>query len=229
LFALTRETHVKQLECPAASGCPLIVAPRITVEPIPEYYGRVASAYGFLHEQLTDILGDAAMECSLADDGEFGLGDAIAEMESLFRGAEVVCRDELGRPDPSTTARASRATFRRWQQRGADDPDLSTDMRVAVPVYYDAERKTVRVCVTLGVETRNLRFDFVKRPTVQVRGASESGFSFSEPYFTDSEELILSPITVECDVRVPPSREELRKLCDEHRDASAIKRALESG
>jgi hypothetical protein len=229
LFALTRETHVKQLECPHAGGCPLIVAPRITVEPIPDYYGRVANAYGFLREQLTDILGDAAMESSPADHGELGLGDAIAEMESLFRSAEVVCRDELGRPDPSTTARAARAIFRRWQQRSADDPDLSTDMRVAVPVYYDVERETVRVCVTLGVETRTLQFAFLKPPTVQVHGASESGFVPREPYFTESEQLILSPITVECDVRVPPSREELRKLCDEHKDASAIKRALESG
>lgn len=228
LFALTRETHVKQLEYPLAGGCSLTVAPRITVEPVAEYYGRVASAYGFLRAQLIEILGAAAMNSPLTDDGALGVADAVAEMESLFRGAEAVCRDELGCSDSSVTAGAARATFRSWQQRSADDPDLQADMRVAVPVYYDIERETVRVCVTLGVETRTLRFEFVKRPTVGVYGASKSGRSSSEPYFGELEQLILSPITVECDVRVPPSREELRALCDKHQAPSAIKRALEA-
>ena len=230
LFASTRETHAKQLEVPAvASGAgALVIAPRITVEPVPEYYGRVASAYAFLREQLTGILGDAVMNSSLANEGALGLGDAITEIELLFHGAEAVSRDELGCPEPSKKSRAAVAIFKRWQRQCVDDPDLLTDMRVATPVFYDMTRKTVRVCATLGVETRSLQLDFVKRPTVTIHSTSHDPLCSVQPAFEGSHQLVLSPITIECDVRVPPSREELRTLCDKHQDASAIKHALES-
>jgi hypothetical protein len=41
-------------------------------------------------------------------------------------------------------------------------------------------------------------------------------------------QVIRAEITVECDVRVPPRREKLLALCNEHKTPSAIKNALEN-
>lgn len=228
LFALTRETHVKQLEVPMGAGAPLRVRPRITVEPVPAYYGRVADGYRFLGQQLTTVLGDRAMASPIDQSPLMSLGDAIVEMELLFRGAEAACYDELGRPTSAPNGPAARAVFRSWQPRSPGDPDLATDLRVAVPVYYDVERETVRICVTLGVETSTLRLEFVQRPTVEIHGETTSRFGPQDPLFVPTEGLILSPITIECDVRVPPTRDELRAICDQHKDPAAIKHALEA-
>lgn len=222
LFTLNRETHVKQLEIPAAGGGrPLIVAPRITVEPLPNVYARTASAYRFLRESLSEELGEDVLRSAEIDG--VSAYDAILDMELLFLGAEAVSRAELGRPLASSFDRdAARTRFRTWQRHVDTDPDLTYDLRVAVPLWFDRERKTVRVSAMLGVETRALTCEFVERPNVRVFGGPE------EPEFHSSSNDILAPVTIECDVREPPSREELRAICDRYEDASEIRRALEA-
>lgn len=228
LFALTRETHVKQLEVTPVGGVPLIISPRFTVEPVPAYYQRVGEAYRFLRCAMQEILGDAVV-CGPCDglDGE-SLFDCLAGAEMLFHGASIVSRRELGqRVEPCAVDHAAVAAFRSWQRRSERDEDLRADIRVAAPVFYDVERKTVRICATVGVETRTLGFEFVQRPEVTVHGTSTSPFANSEPVYDTSTQLILSPITIECDVRVPPTREELRRICDRHGSVAEIREALE--
>lgn len=230
LFACDRQTHVKQLERLVLGGIPFVVAPRVTVEPLPEHYARVAEGYRFLREQLTEHLGERVVGGIQIDDyGRVGptIHDALLEMELLMRGAEVVSRAELGRPGPSTVEHdAARSTFRSWQRRSADDPDLALDLRAAVPIFHDARRKTTRICATLGVETRSLHFEFVERPEVSVFGAT--GHGSREPSYPPARHLVLCPITIECDVKSSPSREQLRKICDDHEHPLAIKAALEA-
>lgn len=211
LFALNRETHVKQLESPAAAGAPLFIVPRISVEPLPEYYARTAAAYGFLHAGLTELFGEHVLG---------GLAEELVENELLFRGAEATCRFELAQSDGDLPARAA---FRAWQKRSANDPDLHYDLRVAVPVWFDVERKTTRISVTLGFETRTLKLDFEERPEVKVYGPATT------PYFWSLKRTILSPLTIECDVQKPPTRKELREICDREKTPAAIKAALQAG
>jgi hypothetical protein len=207
LFALDRETHVKQLEIPRASGIPpLIVSPRLSVEPAPVYYERVAAAYGFIAAHLRRAFGSTAV------DRELGFA------RELFAGAALTSRRELG--EATEGDEAALETFERWQQISPEDPDLAADLRVAVPVFYDVERNTTRIAVTLGVETRTLRCEYVAPPRISVSDGSS-------PQLAGSEYLILAPITLECDVAVPPGRDELRAICDEHRSPEAIRAALE--
>lgn len=193
-------------------------------------FAMAAKAKAFdARDRLAATLGEAALESPLASGSSVAMGDALVDMATLFRGAEVACRDELGQArEPDAGDRVARAAFRSWQQRSGEDPDLDIDLRVAAPIYRDVDRGTVRVCVTLGVETRTLRFEFVQRPQVHVHGASPFAVGTPEPRYVASERLIFCPVTMECDVRVPPSRQQLRELCDEPVDAAAIKRALES-
>ena len=220
LFVLTRETHVKQLEVPLAGGCPLVISPRVSVEPVPEYYERIALAYAFVRHALDDAFGEHVTRSAELGDGQT-IYDALVHMEALFRGAGLACRIELGQPlHPSAADDLAIAVFRRWQARSLEDPDLDIDLRTSVPVYYDEQRERFRLCATLGVETRSLRFEFVERPAVQVLGAGEA------PIYEDATHRILSPITLEVDVREPPTRASFRAICDEHRTPEAIGAAL---
>lgn len=226
LFTLNRETHTKQLEMPAAGGAvPLVVAPKITVEPVPEFYARMASAYRFLRDGLVNVIGEPALRSVLVEGTS--AYDALVDMELLFRGAEVTSREELGRPlAPSFENDAARSRFSAWQRTCSADQDLADDLRVAVPVYFDEERRTTRICVTLGVTTKSLEFSFEERPDVRVFATTDDPSAHVS--YRSTTHTILSPITIECDVRVIPTRKQLRAICDEHREAVAIKRALEA-
>jgi len=67
LLALTRETHVKQLEVPtlgAAAPPPFVrlkISPDLTVEPLATYYLRRARSYRFVREMLQQSFGPEAL------------------------------------------------------------------------------------------------------------------------------------------------------------------------
>jgi len=226
LFAITRETHIKQLEAAMGGGMPLIISPRITIEPVPAYYQRIASAYAFLHDGLLRTLGADTLASTEMADGT-ALGEGINQMQSLFVGAHAVCQQELGQPtvdDPGQAAGIE--TFKSWQQTSESDPDLRTDLRIAVPLFFDVEKQTTRLCVTLGIEVKTLNIEFERKPTVEVSGDSKFPWA-GAPIFTTSSHPVLVPVTVEVDVRVPPTRKELRSLCTRNPDRAALVAALE--
>ena len=227
LFALDRETHVKQLECPVGAGIPpLVVAPRLTVEPVPEHYARRADAYRFLREQLVGLLGEVVVYGASVDGYGASLGDALVEMEAVFRGAALIVWEELGHPRERSAERdAARALFRAWQRRSVEDPDLALDMRIAVPLHHDPERGTVTISAMIGLTSTPLGLEFVERPGVHVHGGDE--LDAREPDFQSLTVSILSASTLECEVKVPPTRERLRAICDQARTPRAIKAALQ--
>ncbi len=64
ILALTRETHIKQLELPAAGAAApmegpvtLHVTPELVAEPLPTYYLRRGESYRFIREVLEDTFG----------------------------------------------------------------------------------------------------------------------------------------------------------------------------
>ena len=69
ILALTRETHVKQLEFPAPTHTfpgrprvqPLIILPNLSAEPIVSYYRRRAKGYSFVREVLAKHFGEEAL------------------------------------------------------------------------------------------------------------------------------------------------------------------------
>ena len=222
LFALNRETHVKQLAVAVAGAAmSLRVAPQVSVEPLPEHYGRVADGYACLARNIAEVFGPGVPSGHRLAPGGPRLGDALADIEALFRGAEAVSREQLGQR-PADFARSSR--FHAWQARSGDDPALRQDLRVAVPVWRDVERGTVRICATLGVRARQLDFTFERSPQVHVDGQEARDVMFSAASGT-----ILSAVTIECDVTKVPTRSELRAICEEHRTPRAIRAALEAG
>ena len=96
LLALTRETHIKQLESPvlgAARGAhrarePLI-SPGLTLEPLPTFYLGRARSYCFVNEVLEEAFGpEATVEADATPDPEDAerVHLALAELDPDFRG-----------------------------------------------------------------------------------------------------------------------------------------------
>src|SRR5215472_4595853 len=101
IIALTRETHVKQLELVVAgaaiskapSGKDIYVCPRLTLEPLAAYYGRRAIAYQFIWELLADSFGPEGIN-KIRRMTPFGpvqlpLEEELGQMIALFRGAHA--------------------------------------------------------------------------------------------------------------------------------------------
>src|SRR5207247_9072227 len=88
--ALARETHVKQLEFPAAAMAlgdrpkkqpvVLVVRPDLGVEPLPTYYLRRADGYRFVRGVLDDAFG-ARTWCQMARVGPDGRSDIDLDSE----------------------------------------------------------------------------------------------------------------------------------------------------
>jgi len=66
ILALTRETHIKQLEAPLAGAArqPIMIRifPELSVEPLATYYFRRAASYSFIRKILEATFGAPALE-----------------------------------------------------------------------------------------------------------------------------------------------------------------------
>jgi hypothetical protein len=186
LLALTRETHIKQLEMPmvgAALPPPVLyISPNLTAEPLATYYLRRARSYRFIREVLEQAFGAEGLgqtqRLTAAGPVDLSLGAELRLMEALFHGAYLRSCEEIGmtpEPDPSLgnlkDASANCALLRAWLASIQKDPDLGQDIRMMVPVFYDIGRKQIKVWAVLGVATKPLTVSYKTHPAVvEIRG-----------------------------------------------------------
>ena len=235
LLAATRESHVKQIEVPMAGGCPLVVSPYLTFEPLAEHYRRRAASYRFVRERLVDLLGEDLLisRNRLTPRGETGgpLLDELITMEQLYTGAWAVVLDELGMtPDARAveahSLRAARAAARSWASSHRSDTDLAEDVRMMVPLFKDVERDEFHVLAIVGIEQRDLRVGFVERPKVMVR---DRRGRVVEPdiHWSDARYPMARPVTLTCRTKRLLDRDQFRALCDRAASVTEIRSALE--
>ncbi|MCE9582666.1 MAG: hypothetical protein K8T20_09255 [Planctomycetes bacterium] len=237
ILALARESHVKQLEEPRA-GCgpprPKI-RPQLSAEPLPTHYLRRALGYRFVREVLESTFGAAALRDMrrLTADGPVAipLPDELASTEELFFGAHAASCAEIGLPaDPQTPAQAA-ARFAGWVKDLAADPDLKTDNRMMVPVFFDVQRKQVKVWVLLGWTSRPLKASFKTAPKVEILATAEKkgwfgiGKKKAEApaiEFETATHSLITPVTAEVYVTQRLNRQEFRAHCDKYRTKEEI-------
>lgn len=219
VLALTRETHVKQLEVqrPGASmrGRPterlLRVAPSLTVEPIKTYYERRALAYEFVWA----VLDSAGLLSSMATPA-FGrrskqpFAEALAQIIAVFRDAASVAAFELGMAPASETAASN---LHRWLNESGISGE---DIRMMVPVFYDVGRNKMKVWAVLGWATRLLSVSFATPPAVV---EIENG---QRVEFTATHRPLAYPVFVEAYVSHLLDRKEFRAHCDKYKTTAAI-------
>jgi len=171
-------------------------------------------------------------------------------MESLFQGAYQLVADEVGMniqsqmSEKNDNAKEKDRQFAlRWINSFSEDPDVGADSRMMVPVFYDMDRREIKVWIFLGYSLKPLKIWFEKRPQVRVTDAdgktveysTESGFSSRgsssariQLEFDNIWRPLLTPISAEVYVKKLLDRDEFRALCDKYKTQSAILSALKN-
>ena len=242
LLALTRETHVKQLEMPMAGAAAmprkvvLYVTPRLTLEPLATYYLRRARSYRFVREVCEQAFDRKGVEhlqrLTAAGPVNLSLMAELRLMEGLFYGAYLRTCEEIGiepEADPSlgssNDANADRALLGAWLGSVGKDPDLGNDIRMMVPVFYDIPRRKVKVWAVLGIATRPLDVSYVTLPTVeQIEGPDGKLIKPPdvEAVFEGDSHRIAYIATAEVYVSRLLNRKEFREHCYRYKTYQAI-------
>lgn len=245
LITQTRETHVKQLSVPMMAGVsmepPVVdVYPKFPVEPFPSFYLRTARAYRFLETYLNAVLGpgflaqsrrrfedDSAalipLDEELHDITRFVYGLAILSARSVgLDPAELLLPEETAEyPVDECVTRATE-----WIASWATDADVARDPRVIVPVARTEDGQVVYWAV-LGVKVMRISAKFVEGyvPEFQTDDFCELGEINPHHYLLLVEAMREVRLSAETP---PPTRDELRQICDAHDNADDIVSALEA-
>ncbi len=243
LLALTRETHIKQLEAtmvgaalPARESKELLcISPGLTLEPLPTYYLRRSRSYCFVNEVLEQAFGEQGLDemRRMTADGpvNLSLGEELRLMRALFRGAYLEACRELGMtPEANpgigeSDANSDRATLGAWLASVRKDPDLGNDVRMMVPIFYDVVRKKTKVWVVLGVATKPLTVSYATPPVIkQITGPDGQLLKPDdvEVEFTADFHQTAYFATAELYVTRLLDRKEFRGHCDRHKTYEAI-------
>lgn len=242
--ALTRETHVKQLDREDMASSPhwdreappirLTVHPDLAVEPLCTHYLRRASGYRFVRKALEAAFGTDGLVATfrLGPEGPSSLSLAreLDEMEGLFRGAYFTSCREIGLAPAAAFAAEAPADpdverLARWAEGLGRDPDLGRDARMMVPIFHDLGRRLTKVWVFLGWVARDLSVHFQKAPAATILDGAGRKVRLGRALdLTFAAELhcVAQPVTAEVYVSRLLDRDEFRRHCDRHRTRAAI-------
>lgn len=239
LLALTRETHIKQLEIPMVGAAmprhpPIRISPDLSVEPLPTYYLRRARSYQFVREVLQQAFGPEALpklrRLTAAGPVNLSLASELTLMEALFHGAYLRSCEEIGmKPDPDSgnprDANRHRAVLGAWLVTLRQDPDLGKDIRMMVPIFYDIKRHQTKVWAVLGVASKPLNVSYTKSPTVkEVKGPGGARVKPGDVdlQFVSQDTKLAYIVSAEIYVNRLLNRTEFRHLCDQKKTFKAI-------
>jgi len=247
LLALTRETHVKQLEMPMVGMAmprrrqPVRISPDLAVEPLPTYYLRRARSYQFVREVLQQDFGPEALpklrRLTAAGPVNLSLASELILMEALFHGAYLRSCEEIGMmPEPASgfgnpgDANLHRAVLGAWLDSLRKDPDLGKDIRMMVPIFYDIGRHQTKVWVVLGIASKPLSVSYTHPPTVkEIKGPGGVRVNPGDVdlEFVNQRTKLAYIVSAEVYVNRLLNRTEFRQLCDQKKTFKAIVESLQ--
>ncbi|HND55100.1 MAG TPA: hypothetical protein PLV92_21950, partial [Pirellulaceae bacterium] len=132
---------------------------------------------------------------------------------------------ELDNPNDCYSAAES------WLGKIADETDLAEDTRVAIPIYSDPTTGTMRLWVTLGVRLTRFTATYAKPPRIKPANGDGEWMVVEDHKLRAATHLLAVDEFAEVEVKslTPPNREELRRLCDQHKTKEKIVEALSAG
>jgi hypothetical protein len=250
VWALARETHIKDLElAPASAAAPfdrpepkirINVDPQLSAEPVATSYLRRAMSYRFVRTVLAEHFGEASLKQLYRQTATgpvaMNLDDELRQVEGLFLGAYVTTTRQLGMVEQNTDTAGSGAgadadsqAFLNWSANLHRDPDLSTDIRMMVPLYYDPQLKKTKVWAFLGWTTKQIYVSFEVTPGVVVVDAAGNPVPERrlEISYSSAGHSIATPVFQELFVSKLMNRDEFRKHCDAYGSRTAILKNLD--
>ena len=242
VLALTRETHIKQLDIPLAGSAmppktkPTIwISPDLAVEPLPTYYQRRAIAYGFVRKVLEDHLGKSSLQSmhrqTAVRAAEPSLDEELTKIEQIFWGAYVASAHEIGLKTTENAEKLKAATtaFGVWSKQIAGDSDLAKDVRMMVPVFHDLQRRKTKVWAFLGWKSEDVLFAFQSKPTVASIKDKNGNTVANEDVIVKYGHQYANcayPVFAELYVSQLLNRDEFRAHCDKYKTKDEILKNL---
>jgi hypothetical protein len=244
-YALTRETHIKQLEMSWGSAgllASLTLCPALSVEPLPTFYYRRSLSYRFVRQMLVEFFGEAVLGSvgRISADGESSrsLLEELMWMEKLFAGACTASCKDLGmdaRRFFGEESIGSTNAFLEFRAHVTDDPDLMVDARMMVPLHLNPDGSTA-VWVVMGWSELELSAKYVRPPKVvsadfdhenpRVKAMAQVNhptlLSAPPVNFGVAKYAAYEPVSAEITVKRILNREEFRALCNEQKSSRKI-------
>jgi hypothetical protein len=209
ILAMSRETHIKQLEVlyTATPGVPRAVRrvrPNLTIEPQPTYFQRTAAAFAFLRQVIVEGWGEGALawkQWRRTGEISSSIGDGISQVIALGEACSLVSRAEL---QVSPVGEQALETARSTARGLLRDPDLDEDLRGVVPLEQRSEVE-FRVLANVGWEQRLLQVDFAALPQPAP----------ADVVFEGEAHFIAVPATYEWTMPSLQSPQKFQALCDQ--------------
>ncbi len=245
LIALTRESHIKQLEIPKCGATlpseeeiPVIeIYPELSLEPLATFYLRRARAYSFVRNLLESTIGEDGLRSvtrpTSYEKAMKPLYEELLDIEKLFYGAHILISKEIGMKPKltreelnSVDTHEAKSFTKEWLLRYSDDPDVGSDIRMMVPVFFDIARKKTKVWVVMGYAVKPLRIWFKESPEAAITDKKGKPAKAKLEFHSTKQRLVY-PVSAEVYVSKILNRDEFRVLCDKYKTYSAIITALE--
>jgi hypothetical protein len=233
-LALARETHAKQLEVSMVIGerpeprRQIKVSPHLSAEPLATHYRRRAEGYRLVRTTLHRTFGAGALKKlrrqSAKGPVQADLGTELDWMIDLFDGAAFATSRQLGMPGHDADGERAARRFLHWVAELREDPELTGDSRMMVPVWRTDDGR-IKVWAFLGWVRRELSIFPLRPPSRAI--FDRSGNPVASAYapgieWVDQREATHYPVTAEFYVRRLLDRDEFRRHCDRYRTRSAI-------
>jgi hypothetical protein len=164
---------------------------------------------------------------------EMKLGDELDAIKQRFYGFYLIGCEDIGmRPkfleDEPVDQDAAKQNALAWLESLADNPDLKCDTRAAVPIYIDPNSPKTRLWGTLGVRLAHLDTSYARMP--KVRPKDQSGdWQEVKSYQVGGARFVI-PVDAFGEFEIKGldalTREEFRKICDQHKTKEKIVEAL---
>ncbi len=244
IMTQNRETHVKQLEMGVSAKLamePMSVDlyPLLPAEPFSTFYLRSARAYRFLADYLGAVLGTGFLKSVPRMRGpsqlsKRPLSEDLGTKAELLYGLYYLTADAVGL-EPALLEEETlefnegscRTRAAAWLLDWRRDEDVLTDPRVMVPVQRDEITKETIYWAVIGVKAIKAKAEFVEG--FEPRDIESDGYCWTGE-FAPREYFLLTEAFAE--VRLPssappPTRDELREICDKNDSVDEIVSALE--
>ncbi|MGC4118021.1 MAG: hypothetical protein QM765_26415 [Myxococcales bacterium] len=252
LITQYRETHVKQVAGFAAQeasnpGRVVVVNPYplYPVEPFSTFYLRTARAYRFIETFLKASLGEPFLASShrLFQDhvSAQALGEELHQMTELLYGLYFLSSQSVGL-DPQAQLMTDElagivpedclAHARTWLAGWQTDSEVLEDPRFIVP--QGSSNGRTFYSATIGIKVYRISAEYVAGYLPKVGEPHPVGGEYVTCTFGGFQRhdyFLLAEDTVQVSrlsSQPPPTRDELRALCDQHQTEAAIIAALEA-
>ena len=242
LMTKRRETHAQDLES-VKSAAPVKlppraqVKPRLRLEPCPSYYLRTARSYDFLLNFLVSAVGEDGLASlhGLREGGERSktLLEELRWMRELFYGLHLLSVEDIGmdpglRADKPVDRSPCEARATEWLASYGKDADLKVDTRVSVPIYFDVNRRRIRLWATMGVRLANLDVSYARPPKVMLIDGT-AGWQEVIPDQLEAAEYVI-PVDEFGEAEIlglkPLTRQEFRDACNAGKSKPQILQTL---